>query len=75
MNIYTLVLDDIHNEPLVETYTSPLKAVKVARRYAKQYPTWEVFRVPHMYFQAILDDKGSRIYIKETELIGGDHET
>jgi len=74
MNIYTLVLDSVNNEPFIATYADPLTAAREAVNIARQYPSWEVFKAPNMYFQAILDDKGSRVYIKECELIGGDHD-
>jgi len=74
VSIYTLVLDTVNDEPVIWTYSNSVEAIIRANSLAKQYPLCEVTSSPWMHYQIILDDKGSRVYIKECELIGGDHE-
>jgi len=70
MNIYTLVLDEIHNHPIFETFTDAEKAKDRAKVLAMQFPFWKSGEVKGYYLFVEIDLNGSSIYIKETELIG-----
>ena len=72
MNIYTLVLEAAMKQPNVCAYTDRKRAVLEAKDIAKQYPLYVERYESGFLLYVHLDDAGSRIYIKECELIGGD---